>query len=166
MIENQEKYGYIYVDTTGTVVQVSHPTPGGHRHIANRILEELPDARFQYKEDVSIRNADYKAIEYVTLNGYMSGTTEATFSPDVLMTKEMLTSALNKITGDCKISDSTVEVTKFDVAYNIFKYAQKKDIASFIGALQFAFEIIDGYEYKITRGDAASILYYFVKNFV
>lgn len=39
-----EKYGYTFVDTTGTVCDTYHPTHAGHKHIASRILEALPDA--------------------------------------------------------------------------------------------------------------------------
>lgn len=38
-----EKYGYIFVDTTGTVCDTYHPTYDGHKHIAQRILEALPE---------------------------------------------------------------------------------------------------------------------------
>lgn len=38
-----EKYGYIFVDTTGTTCDTYHPNNDGHKHIADRILEALPD---------------------------------------------------------------------------------------------------------------------------
>ena len=42
MKEGAEKYGYIFVDTTGTTCDTYHPTAAGHRHIADRILDALP----------------------------------------------------------------------------------------------------------------------------
>lgn len=44
MIEGEEKFGYIYVDTTGTTYVESHPDADGHIHIANKIIEALPSA--------------------------------------------------------------------------------------------------------------------------
>ncbi len=38
------KYGYIFVDTTGTVCDTYHPTYEGHEHIASRIIESLPES--------------------------------------------------------------------------------------------------------------------------
>ena len=165
MIENQEKYGYIYVDTTGTVVQVSHPTPGGHRHIADRILEELPDARFQYKDDVSIRNADYKAIEYVAVNGIMQGTSETTFGPDEALTEEAFSKALNKINDTYKISDGTKSVSKFKIAYNLYKITDKSDLLDFIDIVRFSISILSQYDNDITRVEFAEILYNYILSF-
>lgn len=36
-----EKYGYVFVDTTGTVCDTYHPTYDGHAYIAERILEAI-----------------------------------------------------------------------------------------------------------------------------
>lgn len=38
-----EKYGYIFVNTTGTICDTYHPTYEGHKHIAERILDSLPE---------------------------------------------------------------------------------------------------------------------------
>lgn len=51
-----EKYGYTFVDTTGTVCDTYHPTNEGHKHIANRILEALPEAE-------SIKTGEYDRID-------------------------------------------------------------------------------------------------------
>ena len=42
MIEGEEKFGYIYVDTAGTTYVESHPDADGHVYIANKIIEALP----------------------------------------------------------------------------------------------------------------------------
>lgn len=165
MVENQEKYGYVYVDTAGTVCELSHPTVAGHRFIADRILEELPDARFSYCEDVSIRTPKYKAIEYMVLNGIIDGTSETAFSPDDALTEDVTTKALNKITGNCDISDSTANVSKIKFAVNLFKCAEKKDITTFFNALKFAFNVVTTGDSKITRAEGAEILYSFINSF-
>lgn len=166
MIESAEKFGYIYVDTTGTLFETNHPTVEGHRHIANRILEELPDARFVYTDDVSIRNANYKAIEYVALNNIMPGTSETTFSPDEPMTKAVMSQAINKITGNYKITDSTDAVSSFDIAIATFTGTKMNSITTFFKAIKFAVDIIVSGDNNITRGEAAGILYSYIQNFV
>lgn len=165
MIENQEKYGYIYVDTAGTVVEICHPTVAGHRHIADRILEALPDARFAYSQDVAVGAPYYKAVEYMTLNGIMTGTSETTFSPDEPLSKDVLTKALNKITGNCEITDKDERASKLYTALTVFKCTEKKSINGFIKALRFAFEIITSEGTVITRAGAAEILYSYIQNF-
>lgn len=42
MIEGAEKFGYTYVDTSGTTYVESHPDADGHVYIANKIIEALP----------------------------------------------------------------------------------------------------------------------------
>lgn len=163
MIEGQEKYGYIYVDTYGTTVEVCHPTVAGQRFLADRILEELPDARFQCKEDVALRNPNYKAIEYVVVNGIIAGTSETTFSPDAPLTQDVLSKALNVITGDYAVTDKTNDVSKFTFAFNLFKAADKSDFKSFFSALKFSMNIITSANNKITRGEAAKYLCTFAK---
>lgn len=164
MIENQEKYGYIYVDTFGTTVETCHQTVAGHRFIADRILEALPDGRFAYREDVSVRAPYYKAVEYITVNGIMTGTSETTFSPDAPLTEDVLSKALNAINGSGEITDSTDEVSKLDMATAVFKSAEKKDILSFIKVMKLAFEILFEGDNDITRAEGAEILYSYTQN--
>ena len=45
MIDGAEKFGYTYVDTTGTTYVDSHPDADGHIHIANKIIEALPSVK-------------------------------------------------------------------------------------------------------------------------
>ncbi len=163
MVDNQEKYGYIYVEPTDVIVEDSHPTVAGHRRITECILAALPDARFTY-EDVSIRSSAYSAIEYVAINGIMEGTSDSTFCPDAALTKADLTKALNKLTGNCEISDSTKEVSKLDMAFTVFSAAEKNDIGSFFAALRLAFEILTSASSAITRAEGAEILYSLANN--
>ncbi len=53
MIEGEEKFGYIYVDTAGATYVESHPDADGHIFIANRIIEELPPADLSGDEEVN-----------------------------------------------------------------------------------------------------------------
>ncbi|MBO5936190.1 MAG: S-layer homology domain-containing protein, partial [Clostridia bacterium] len=165
MVDNIGKYGYIYVEPTDVIVEDSHPTLAGHRTITECILNALPDARFQYSGDVSIRDSYYKEVEYVTINGIMQGTSAVTFSPEEALTKADFTMALNNITGNCEISDSTAAVNKLGVAAEIFKCAEKNSITSFFAALKLSLEIFTTGDLKITRADGAEILYKVAKTF-
>ncbi len=164
MIDNQEKYGYVYVDTTGTVVEICHPTKAGHRHIADRILEELPDARFSFS-DVSIRAPYYKAAEYMYLNGFMNGVSETAFGADAKITKAELSEVLNKVTGTYAVTDSTDEVSKLDLSKAIFKISGKIGIIDmfkfFVSSIKL---VLSGNAFKtVTRAEAAVEIYNVIK---
>ena len=161
MIDNQEKYGYIYVDTAGTVVEICHPTVAGHRHIADRILAALPDARFPYT-DVSVKDSAYKAIEYMYLNDIMSGTSATSFSPDEALTKAQLSEALNKINGTYTVTDSTAEVSKFNFAIALVKASANNGFISMFKTLVFAMKIMVSGFGNVTRAEAAVKLYEFI----
>ena len=164
MIDNQEKYGYVYVDTTGTVVEVCHPTKAGHRHIADRILEELPDARFSFS-DVSIRASYYKATEYMYLNGFMNGISETAFGADAKITKAELSEILNNVTGTYAVTDSTDEVTNLNLSKALFNLSGD---ASFVDMFKFFVSavklVLSGNAFKtVTRAEAAVEIYNAVK---
>ena len=162
MVDNQEKYGYIYVDTTGTIVETSHPTAAGHRHIADRILEALPDARFPYTDVAITRNSAYEAIEYMYLNGIMSGTSATTFSPDAAITKAQLSEALNKINGTYTVTDSTAEVSKLSFAVSLVKASVNNGFISMFKTLVFALKMMTSGFGNVTRAEAAVKLYEFI----
>ena len=164
MIDNEEKYGYIYVDTAGTVVENCHPTVGGHRHIAKRILEELPDARFPYT-DVSINSSEYKAVEYMYLNNLMQGTAPTTFGGDKEITEAELSQVLNKISNTYEITDSEKSVTRLALKIAVNKASGETGIASFFKQLISIIELIfSGDAFKnATRSEAALRIYQAVR---
>jgi len=51
MIDGEEKFGYIYVDTAGATYVESHPDADGHIYIANKIIEALPSVDSSSDED-------------------------------------------------------------------------------------------------------------------
>ena len=164
MIDNQEKYGYIYVDTTGTIVETAHPTAAGHRHIADRILEALPDARFPYT-DVAMKYPAYGAIEYMCLNGLMSGIDETTFGGDAKITKAEFSEILNKVTGSYSVTDSTSEVTKLELSNTVYNISGDTGIISlfkhFIAMIKL---VLSGNGFKtVTRTEAAIEIYQIIK---
>lgn len=159
MIDNQEKYGYIYVDTFGTVVELSHPTVAGHRHITERILEALPDARFPYT-DIKAGDAAYKAVEYMYLNGLMDGISATEFGADEKITKAELSSVLNKIAG-CDEDDSTASVTALNLNTALYKASGKKSVIDFFSYIYKSVELIlTGKGFKnVTRAQTAFEIY-------
>ncbi|MBO5934520.1 MAG: hypothetical protein J6Q94_03425 [Clostridia bacterium] len=164
MIDNQEKYGYVYVDTTGTVVEICHPTKAGHRHIADRILEELPDARFSFS-DVSIRAPYYKAAEYMYLNGYMNSIDETAFGADAKITMAELSEILNNVTGTYAVTDSADEVTKLNLSKALFNLSGD---ASFVDMFKFFVSavklVLSGNAFKtVTRAEVAVEIYNVIK---
>ena len=164
MIDSQAKFGYIYVDTTGTIVEVSHPTVAGHRHIADRILEALPDARFPYA-DVALQYPTYKAIEYMYFNGLMTGIDETTFGADVKITKAELSAVLNKISDSYAVSDSSSEVTNLELDVALFKASGKTGIIDLFKQLVAMVKLVlSGDAFKtVTRAEAAVVIYEIVK---
>ena len=159
MVDNQEKYGYIYVDTFGTVVELSHPTVAGHRFIAERIFEALPDARFPYK-DISYGAAEYKAVEYMYLNGLMTGTDTESFGGEEKITKAELSSVLNKISG-YEVNDSNAEVNGLNLNTALYKASGKTGVIDFFTYLYESLELIfTGKAFKtVTRAEAALEIY-------
>lgn len=164
MIENQEKYGYIYVDTTGTIVETAHPTPAGHRHIADKILEALPDARFDLT-DVKVSDAEYKAVEYMYVNGLMNGTEDKTFNGDAKMTKADFSVLMNNYNSVYPVSDSNKAVTLMEVKLAAFLTAESKSITDFFNLLSYFAKIFFTNEAfaPATRTQVATEFYAYVK---
>lgn len=113
MIEGAEKYGYTFVDVTGTICDETHPTVAGHRFIADKILEALPDRNFPYT-DVKHGETYYQAVAYMYENGIMDGTDATRFSPKGAFTRIQLAEALYAIEG--KPEFDAAGVTLNDVA--------------------------------------------------
>ncbi len=137
MINNQEKYGYIYVDTSGTVVEVCHPTVAGHRHIADRILEALPDARFDLT-DVKISDSEYKAVEYMYVNGIMSANEDKTFGGDKKITKTEFATAVKALGSSLPVIGLGNNVSEFELKLSAFLLTEDKGITELV---TFVYEI-------------------------
>ena len=164
MIDNQEKYGYVYVDTAGTVVEISHPTVAGHRFIADRILEELPDARFDLT-DVTLKNSEYKAVEYMYVNGLMNGTADKTFNGNSAMTKADFSALMSNMGKTYIPSDSSKAVTLMEVKLAAFVTAEEKTINDLFALLKYFAQIFftnDAFA-PATRTQVATEFYSYVK---
>ena len=122
MKEGAEKYGYIFVDTTGTTCDTYHPNAAGHRHIADRILDALPDANFPFT-DVASDSEYYDAIEFMFRKGYMAGTSETQFSPDSALTKSALVQALYGMAGSPEVNTENISFADLDSSDPAFKAA-------------------------------------------
>lgn len=163
MIDGAKKFGYIYVDTTGTTYVDSHPDAAGHVHIANKIIEALPDPEISKMfTDVTPGHKNYKEVEYVVANGIMSGTSDTTFSPDDALTKGQLNEAMNAIVGSNNATDSTDEVSIFEFAATLFFNSVRKGIMGMFKGIELLYQLVNDNIMNlgdtITRGQAA---YYF-----
>lgn len=163
MIEGRDKYGYLYIDTEGTVVEVCHPTVAGHRLIADRILAALPDARFPYT-DITISHKAYKAVEYMYLNGIMSGVDATTFGADTIINEAEFAELLGKVT-DYEASGSDKELKKIKMASEVYKASGKNEFLDILSLIVDMIQMIfNGEAFKaVTRADAALAIYNLVK---
>ena len=164
VLENQEKYGYIFVDTRGTIVEESHPTVAGHRFIADRILDMLPDARFDLT-DIAAGNPDYKAVEYMYLNGLIDGTADKKFNGNASMTKADFSAMVNKMGATYIPTDSTRAVTLMEVKLAAFVTAENKSLDDLFALLKYFAQIFftnDAFA-PATRMDVATEFYSYVK---
>lgn len=132
MKEGAEKYGYTFVDTTGTVCDTYHPKKEGHRHIADRILAALPDADFPYT-DVATDSEYYNDIQFMYNHGYMNGISDTEFGLDSAMTKSALAQALYNISGAPSVDadDATFnDMDSSDPGFNSAVWAVSNGILS------------------------------------
>ena len=164
MIESKDKFGYIYVDTAGTIVEVSHPNVAGNRYIADRILEALPDARFDLT-DINASNDNYKAVEYMYLNGLMNGTADKKFNGDAAMTKADFSALISNFSSAYPSSTSTKAVTLLEVKLAAFITAENKTINDLFNIFKYfaqAFSTNTVFT-TATRTQVAAELYSYIK---
>ncbi len=166
MIDGAEKFGYTYVDTTGTTYVDSHPDAAGHAYIANLIIEALPDPVVSKMfTDVTPGHSNYKDIEYVVANNIMSGTTETTFSPDANLTKGQLAEAFNAINGTANATDSTDRVLLLNLVIEFAKASFKSGFSGLFSGIVYTAKLIGEHRGDlgtvITRSDAAT----YIRNF-
>ncbi len=98
MRKGAEKYGYIFVDPVGTLCERQHPSYAGHRHIADMVLEALPDASFPYT-DIKAGTKEYNVAQKLYARGCMKGVSETEFAPDAALTKGQLADVLYNVSG-------------------------------------------------------------------
>ena len=163
MIEGAKKFGYTYVDTKGTTYIDSHPDADGHVHIANKIIEALPDREISTKfDDVKPGNKYYNAVEYVLANGIMSATSDTTFSPDDALTKGQLAESFNAINGTENASDDSSEATALSLVISFLNNGISKGFTGFFKSLSLSFRVLSDNDFDIkavvTRGEAANYL--------
>ena len=115
MKDGAKKYGYTFVDTTGTICVTYHPTPAGHQHIADRILEALPDASLPYT-DVEPGNTVYNAVYYFYKNNILPGVSETEFGVNKTFTKAELAQALYALAGSPEVTSSNPFTDTDDIA--------------------------------------------------
>lgn len=171
MIEGAEKYGYTFVDTTGTVCEKYHPSDAGHRFIADKILEALPDANFPYT-DVQVGSDEYKAVEYMYKNDIMAGLTDTEFGADKNVTASQLADAFAKINvaDIINTTDPDSEISRLDFAKAIINAASAEgfNLIKFVKTFTLAINTIFGggitnINSNLTRGQTAVLLMRYIE---
>lgn len=163
MIEGAKKFGYTYVDTAGTTYVESHPDAAGHIHIANKIIEALPDCEiYNNLEDVKTGHKYYNDVEFVLKNGIMETQSTNKFNPDVNITKADLNKSFNKINGANNAVTDTADATVMDFALAILKGASQKDFVSMVKCVALAYRVMSENDFNgdntVTRAVAANYL--------
>lgn len=165
MIEGAKKFGYKYIDTTGTTYVLTHPDAAGHMFIANKIIEALPDPDvFNKYADVTPGHKYYKQIEHVLVNGIMSPATETEFVTDAAFTEADLSKAIAAISNKEAAEGSDSGVSRGKIALALLgadsdaTFMQKLKVLKFAINLLFVDGKLDLFT-EITRVEAASIFY-------
>ena len=144
-----EAVGYlfgVYVDGAGNATQIpssaydsnSRSLLLGTNHFSvYGVGYEAPSAKFT---DISTHWGK-ESIDYVVGRGLLSGTSKTTFAPDTAMTREMMVTALGRLTGvDVKAytTNSFTDVKAGSTFRPYIEWAYKKGIVQGIGNQQFA----------------------------
>ena len=163
MIDGAEKFGYTYVNISGTTYVDSHPDADGHIYIANKIIESLPNPEVSgVLEDIKPGHKYYNDVEYVLVNGLMSTTSATTFSPEDNLTKGQLNHALNIITGTEYTTDDDTQVSAIALAFEFMTQSFNFDFEGFLKTVALSFRVLSDYGFsitaKVTRAQAASYI--------
>lgn len=169
MKEKADEYGYIFIDPVGTKCEKQHPSRAGHRHIADLILEALPDASFPYT-DIDVKSNEYKIIETMYKKQYMTGVTETTFAPDAVLSKADLSNALSKIGNvAADIAGTDGDVKRMDIAKAVWDtvFSSATSPMKRFKTMVYVFKLLinDGkfdFSADVTRAQGASILYDYI----
>ena len=154
MKEGAKKYGYTFVDTTGTICVTYHPTAEGHQHIADRILEALPDASFPYT-DVRQGTTVYNAVAYFHKNNILSGVSETEFGVNNAFTKADLAKSLYALAGSPEVTTKTPFTDVDDDAYT---WASANGYVSGNGTTFGPDEEISVFSFALTLFSASSVI--------
>lgn len=158
MREGAEKYGYIFVDPVGTLCEKQHPSYAGHRHIADLVLEALPDADFPYT-DLTEGTDEYKLAQKLYAKGIMKGVTDTEFAPDAALTKGQLAEILYNIAGNPAVEGALSDTASAGAVWADSKgiltadengsFAPDKAVSAFeFGQILFRFSQADGFSIK------------------
>lgn len=158
MIEGAKKFGYTYVDIAGTTYVDSHPDAAGHVHIANKIMEALPDREiYDTINDVKPGCKYYNDVEYVLKNGIMTADSTGDFNPKAFLTIGQLNFALNKINGTDNATNGTENAGAIDFALAVLSGASQNDFMGIVKRIVLAYEIIsENPDNAVMRGEAAN----------
>ncbi len=158
MRQGAEKYGYIFIDPIGTLCEQQHPSYAGHRHIADLILEALPDASFPYT-DIEVGTKEYNVAQKLYAKGIMSGVTATEFAPEAGLTKVQLADVLYNIADTPEVNGTLSDTASAGAVWTAEKgiikadengnFSPDKEVTSFeFAQIMFRFSQADGFNLK------------------
>lgn len=163
MIEGAKTFGYTYVNTDGTTYVDSHPDADGHVHIANKIIEALPDPEIKGMfDDMKPGDKYYSAVEYCVANGILSAVADRTFAADEAITSGQLGAAINAITGANNATSGKNNATMLEFALAMLTGGAKTGFVGFFKGIGLMMRVMAENSFNvnatITRGEAANYL--------
>ncbi len=168
MTDGAKKFGYTFVETNGVLCDVAHATPEGHKFMAEKLLEALPDARFPSFEDVNFNTTCFQGVYYMYMNGLMDSESDSLFGVDANFTKAEFSAVLNKLDSKNAVTDSDKKLTYGNMALTLFGMGLKKDgLVAKVRSFVMLANIISACNFNltetVTKGTAAEYIYDYIK---
>ena len=173
--DGADKYGYTFISTDGTDCVLTHPTPDGYTRSANLILDALPDMRYAYS-DAAYGTEYYKAVYFMTRNGYMSSVSDTEFGVNEKLTVGALAEALSNMAGQTEAdsfawatekgfvkTDADSDVGYFELISALNSFSKDQGKADFFYTIRFFIytvkNMLSGVLFgSLSRGDAAKLI--------
>ena len=151
------KYGCTYVDVVDVETDSSvHPTNAGYEDMTNRILAKVRTVP-EFK-DVALQSPEFqKSIKWAAQIGITNGTSECTFSPDLVCTRAEILTYLWRLAGEpaAEQAENFIDVNDCDYFAKAVAWAAEKGITTGTTAFTFSPHAL------CTRAQIVTFLYRF-----
>ncbi len=134
------QYGCTYVDVVDVETDSSvHPTDAGYEDMTNRILAKVRTVP-EFK-DVALQSPEFqKSIKWAAQTGITNGTSDCTFSPDLVCTRAEILTYLWRLAGEpaAEQAENFIDVNDGDYFAEAVAWAAEKGITEGTTALTFS----------------------------
>ena len=134
------KYGCTYVDVVDVETDSSvHPTNDGYEDMTNRILAKVRTVP-EFK-DVALQSPEFqKSIKWAAQTGITNGTSDCTFSPDLVCTRAEILTYLWRLAGEpaAEQAENFIDVNDGDYFAGAVAWAAEKGITTGTTAFTFS----------------------------